>query len=95
MVWAKPLAMPKLMDIISYQRLELVEHIPRVPWCIASATDGFYPGEIRSIEHAHDSLAQACAVVSIGVSDIGVAMMDNKKALFLTFVNHVPQFEAY
>ncbi len=75
-------------------KLELVEHIPCVPWCIASATD-VYPGEIRSIEHAHDSHAQACAVVSIGVSDIGMATMDNKKALFLTFVDHVPRVEAY
>ncbi len=66
-----------------------------MPWCIASATDGFYPGEIRSIEHAQDSLAQACTVVSIGVSDIGVAMMGNKKALFVMLVDHVPRFEAH
>ena len=70
------------------------------PWCIASATDGFNPGEIHSIEHAQDSLVQACAVVSIGVSDIGVsdigvATMGNKKALFVTLVDHVPRFEAY
>jgi hypothetical protein len=70
--------------------LELVEHIPRVPWCIASATDGFYSGEIRSIEHALHSRVQACAVVSIGV-----ATMDNKKALFVTLVDHVSRFEAY
>ncbi len=76
-------------------QLELVEHIPRVPWCIASATDGFNPGEIRLIEHAQDSLVQACAVVSIGMSDIGVATMGNKKALFVTLVDHVPRFEAY
>jgi hypothetical protein len=43
-----------------------------MPWCIASATDGFNPGEISSIEHAQDSLIQACTVVSIGMSDIGV-----------------------
>jgi hypothetical protein len=49
---------------------------------MASATDGFNPGEICSIEHAQDSLVEACTVVSIGVSDIGVAMMGNKKALF-------------
>jgi hypothetical protein len=47
-------------------------------------------GEIRSIEHAQDSLVQACAVVLIGV-----AMMGNKKALFVTFVDRVPRFEAY
>jgi hypothetical protein len=29
------------------EKLELVEHIPRVPWCIA---------EIRLIEHAQESL---------------------------------------
>jgi hypothetical protein len=45
-----------------------------MPWCIASTTDGQrYPGEI---EHVQDSLVQACAVVSIGVSAMG-----NKKAL--------------
>jgi hypothetical protein len=63
--------------------------------CIASAADGFNPGKIRSIEHVQDSLAQACAVVSIGVSDIGVATMGNKKALFMTLVDRVPRFEAY
>ncbi len=36
------------------------------------------------IEHAQDGLVQACAVVSIGVSDVGVATMGNKKALFVT-----------
>ncbi len=46
--------------------------------------------QIRSFEHAQDSLVQACAVVSIGVSDIGVATMGNKKALFETLVDHVP-----
>ncbi len=76
-------------------QLEHVEHIPRVPWCIASATDGFDLGEIRSIEHAQDSLVQACAVVSIGVSDIGVATMGNKKALFVTLMDHVPRFESH
>jgi hypothetical protein len=76
-------------------KLELIEHIPHVPWCIASATDGFYPGEICSIEHAQDSLVQACVVVSIGVSDTGLAMMGNKKALFVTLVDHVPRLEAY
>ena len=42
------------------------------------------------IEHAQDSIVQACAVVSIGVSDIGVATNGNKKALFVTLVDHVP-----
>jgi hypothetical protein len=55
----------------------------------------FNPGEIHSIEHAQDSLVQACAAVSIGVSDIGVATMGNKKALFVMLVDHVPRFEAY
>jgi hypothetical protein len=68
-------------------------HIPRVLCCIASA--GFNPGEIRLIEHAQDRLVQACAVGSIGMSDIGVATMSNKKALFVTLVDHVPRFEAY
>jgi hypothetical protein len=76
------------MQTLSY--LELIEHIPRVPWCIVSATDGFYPGEIHSIEHAQASLAQACAVVSIGMATMG-----NKKALFVTLVDHVPRFEAH
>jgi hypothetical protein len=48
--------------------------------------------EIRSIEHTQDSLVQACAVVSIGVTDIGVATMGNKKALFVTLLD---RFEAY
>jgi hypothetical protein len=52
------------------------------------------PWRDRSIEHAQDSLVQACAVVSIGVSDIGVAAMGNKKELLVTFVDHVPRFEA-
>jgi hypothetical protein len=64
-----------------------------VPWCIASATYGFNPGEIRSIKHAQDSLVQACAVVSIGVSDIGMATKGNKKALFVMLVDHVPRFK--
>ncbi len=68
------------------QELELIEHISRVPWRIASATD--------AIEHAQDSLVQACAVVSIGVSDIGVATMDNKKVVFVTLIDRIPQFEA-
>jgi hypothetical protein len=59
------------------------------PWCIASAADGFNPGEICSIEHVQDSL------VSIGVSDIGVATMGNKKALFVMLLDHVPRFEAF
>jgi hypothetical protein len=47
------------------------------------------------IEHAQDSLVQACAVVSIGVSDIGVATMGNKlKAVFVTLMDRIPQFEA-
>jgi hypothetical protein len=56
---------------IAYVELELIEHIPSVPWYIASATDGFNPGEIRSIEDTQDSLVQACAVVSIGVATMG------------------------
>jgi hypothetical protein len=52
-------------------------------------------GEIRSIEHAQDSLVQACAVVSIGVSDVGVATMGNKKVLFMTLMDSIPRFEAY
>ena len=63
--------------------------------CECYCTDGFDPGEIRSIEHAQDSLVQACAVVLIGVSDIGVATMSNQKPLFVTLEDHVPQFEAY
>ncbi len=50
---------------------------------------------LGSIEHAQDSLVQACAVVSIGVSDVGVATMGNKKALFVTLVDSIPRFEAY
>ncbi len=46
------------------------------------------------IEHVPDSLVQACAVVSIGMSDIGVATMDNKKAVFMTFMDRIPRFEA-
>jgi hypothetical protein len=76
-------------------KLELIEHIPHVPWYIANATDGFNPGDIRSIEHAQDSLVQACAVVLIGMSGIGVATMGNKKALFVTLVDRIPRFEAY
>jgi hypothetical protein len=49
-------------DMVMHQQLELIEHIPRVPWCIA---------ELCSIEHAQDSLVQACAVVSIGVATMG------------------------
>jgi hypothetical protein len=75
--------------------LELIQHIPRVPRCIASATGGFNPGEIRLIEHAQDSLVQACAVVSMGVSDIHLASMGNKRALFVMLVDQIPQFEAY
>ncbi len=41
------------------------------------------------------SLFQACAVVSIGVSGIGMAMMGNKKALFVMLVDRIPRFEAY
>jgi hypothetical protein len=59
------------------KKLELIEHIFCVPWCIASATDGFNPREIRSIEHAQDS------------------SMGNRKALFVTLMDHVPRFEAY
>jgi hypothetical protein len=47
------------------------------------------------IEDAQDSLVQACTVVSIGVSDISVATMGNKKALFTTLVDRIPRFEAY
>jgi hypothetical protein len=50
---------------------------------------------LRVLLHAQDSLVQACAVVSIGVSDIGVATMGNKNALFVMVVDHVPLFEAY
>jgi hypothetical protein len=46
--------------IYSVKTIELIEQILRVPSCIA------HFGEIRSIEHAQDSLVQACAVVSIG-----------------------------
>ncbi len=35
-----------------------------------------------------------CAVVLIGVSDIGVATIGNKKALFVTLVDRIPRFEA-
>jgi hypothetical protein len=70
-------------------------HTPRaMVHCECYCTDGFDPGEIRSIEHAQDSLVQACAVVSIGVSGIGVATMGNKKALFVTLVDHISRFEA-
>ncbi len=47
------------------------------------------------IEHAQDSLVQACTVVSIGMSDIGVAMMGNKKELFVTLVYRIPRFEVF
>ena len=50
---------------------------------------------LGSIEHVQDSLVQACAVVSIGVSDIGMATMGNKKALFVTLLDSIPQFEAH
>jgi hypothetical protein len=52
-------------------------------------------GEIRSIKHTQDSLVRACTVASIGVSDIGVATVGNEKALFVSLVDRVPQFEAY
>jgi hypothetical protein len=35
------------------------------------------------------------ALVSIGISDIGVATMGNKKALFMMLVDRIPRFEAY
>ncbi len=70
-------------------------HTPRAMVHCECYRDGFDLGEIRSIEHAQDSLVQACAEVSIGVSGIGVATMDNKKALFVTLVDHVSRFEAY
>ncbi len=69
-------------------KLELIEHITRVPWCSASVQQ--CPGEIRSIEHAQDSLVQACAVDLIGVAVIG-----NKKAVFVTLVDRISRFEAY
>jgi hypothetical protein len=72
-------------------RLELIKHIPCVPWCALRIAIGILP---CSNEHVQDSPVQACAVVSIGVSDIGVATMGNKKALFVTLVDHVPRFEA-
>jgi hypothetical protein len=50
-----------------------------VPWRIASASDVI-----------EDNLVQACAVVSIGVSDIDVAMVDNKKAVFVTLMDRIP-----
>ncbi len=48
-----------------------------------------------SIEHAQDSLVQAYAVVLTGVSNVGVATMGNKKALFVTLMERIPPFEAY
>ncbi len=48
-----------------------------------------------SIKHAQDSRVQTCAVVSIGVSDVGVATMCNKKALFVTLMDRIPRFEAH
>jgi hypothetical protein len=63
--------------------LELIEHIPRVPSCIASATDGFHLGEIRSTEHAQDSLVQACAVVSSSFDRRGYDMQQ-KDTIFDT-----------
>jgi hypothetical protein len=73
---------------VKYQNNELepIEHIPRVPWCITSATDGSTPWR--------DLLDRACTVVSIGVSDIGVATIGNKKAVFMTLVDRIPRFEA-
>jgi hypothetical protein len=47
-----------------------------------------------SIEHAQDSLVEACAVVSIGMSDVGVATIGNKKAVFVTLMDRIPRFEA-
>jgi hypothetical protein len=73
-----------------YSNIHIQDHIPRVPWCIASATDSrfIYPGEI---EHVQDGLiVQACAVVLIGVS-----AMDNKKVHFVTLVDRMPRFEAH
>ncbi len=57
-------------------------------WCTASVQ-----GDILSIEHAQDSLVQAYAVVLTGMSDIGMAMIGNKKALFMTLVDRIPQFD--
>jgi hypothetical protein len=57
-----------------HSQLELIEHIPRVLWCIASATDGRF--NLGEIEFTQDSLVQACTVVTIGVSDICVAIYD-------------------
>jgi hypothetical protein len=48
-------------------------------------TDGFNPGEMCSIEHAQDSLVQACAVVLIGVSGIGYD--GQQKELFVTLMD--------
>jgi hypothetical protein len=43
------------MYTLHFNELELVDYIPRVPWCIASATDSrSYPGEI---EHVQDDMA--------------------------------------
>jgi hypothetical protein len=42
---------------------------------------------LGSIEHAQDSLVQACAVVSVGVSDIGMSTM-GKKGSILKLVFH-------
>jgi hypothetical protein len=47
------------------------------------------------IEDVEDSLVQACTVVSIAGSDVGVATMGHKKALFVTLVDRIPRFEAY
>jgi hypothetical protein len=38
---------------------------------------------------------QACAVVSIGMSDVGVAAMGDEKGTFVTLVDRIPRFEAY
>jgi hypothetical protein len=39
-------------------------------------------------------IVQACAVVWIGVSEIGVAMMGNKKVVLVTLVDCIPRFKA-
>ncbi len=38
-------ALGTVTKISTSMKLELVEHIPRVPWCFAS---GFYPGDDRA-----------------------------------------------
>jgi hypothetical protein len=70
-------------------KLELIEHIPRVPWCIVSATESATDGfQIRLIEHAQDSLVQACAVVTLRACARGKVIGSVRLSVCLSVCQH-------